>query len=148
MEACITFREPDDRDFIASRAVNLGDLVDSNGRPKAGIRIDVPGFLMPTFRDLNNYAYNARKTHGKKTRTHIKFDDANSSLILEIRLPSSDNWLRVSPSRARELTTEHTVTELGRLQAEMRQRTSRQEESSWASSSNTIPLGSRSGSGW
>ena len=98
MEACVTFREMDDRDFVASRSTNLGSLIKSDGQLMAGIRLDVPGFLLPTFRDLNSYAYNVRRTHGKKTRTHIKFDDSCVSLLLEVRLPSSENWLRISPA--------------------------------------------------
>ena len=149
MEACITFKEPDDRDFVASRAVNLAALVKADGQPMAGVRLDIPGFLMPTFRDLNSYAFHARKTHGKRTKTHIKFDDSNASLILELRLPSSDNWLRVLPAKARELITEHTANELRQLQADMRERRNRLDgpsmsTSSWASSANSIPLGQRS----
>ena len=105
---------------MASRAVNLGNLVRSDGRPKVGICLDVPAFLLSTFKDLNSYAYNVRRTHGKKAKTHVKFNDANASLILEPRLPESDNWLKITPSRARELTTEANEMELLRLQREMK----------------------------
>lgn len=131
LEVCLTFEEIDDRDFIASLAVNLGDLVQSDGCPQAGILMDVPGFLLPTFRDLNSYAFNVRKSHGKKTKTHIKFDDANASLLLELKLPASDNLLRTSPTQARELTMEATANELHRLQADIRERSALQSDSLW-----------------
>ena len=144
-EVCVTFSEIDDRDFIASKAVNLGTYVNSDGKPQAGVRLDVPAFLLPTFRDLNSYAYCVRKMHGKSTKTHVKFDDSNLNLHLELRLPSSDNWLKISPQRARELTTENNANELRKLQSELRERNIRQEkleDSSWSTSSvNSIPLG-------
>lgn len=37
MEVTITFKEIDDRDFVASHAINLGNLVQQDGQPKAGI---------------------------------------------------------------------------------------------------------------
>ena len=138
MEVCVTFADTDDRDFVTSRAVNLGNLVQEDGRPQAGIRLDIPGFLLPTFRDLN-----VRKSHGKKTKTHIKFDDSKHSLVLELKLPSSENWLRISPDKARELTVESTAAELRKLQDELRERGRKTDDSSWTSSVNSIPLGSR-----
>ena len=56
-EVCVTFSEIDERDFVASRAINLSGYINSEGQPQAGIRLDVPGFLLPTYRDLNGYAY-------------------------------------------------------------------------------------------
>ena len=124
-EACITFKDQEDRDFVASKAVNLGGFVDMERKPQARIRLNISSFLLPTFHDLNSYAYCVRKVQGKKTKTHVKFDDANMSLFLEIKLPSSEKWLRVSPQRARELTTENNAKELRRLQCELRERNSR-----------------------
>lgn len=68
MEVSVTFRDIDDRDYIASRAVNLGNLVQMDGKPQAGIRMDVPAFLLSTFKDLNGYAFHIRRIHGRKLR--------------------------------------------------------------------------------
>ena len=66
LEARVTFSNPDDRDFVASKSVNLAQHGDKDGKPRAGIGINVPSFLLSTFKDLNNYAYLVRKRHGKK----------------------------------------------------------------------------------
>ena len=42
------------------------------GNQGAGVRMDVPGHLMPTNNDLKSYAYQTRQSHGKGTKTHIK----------------------------------------------------------------------------
>lgn len=63
-EVCVTFKDVEDRDFVASKAVNLAGYVKPDGQPQAGIRLDVSAFLLPTFRDLNGYAYCVRRTHG------------------------------------------------------------------------------------
>lgn len=64
------------------------------------------------------------------------------SLLLEIKLQSSENWLKISPQRARELTTENNAAELRKLQNELRERNSIAEDASWSTSSvNSIPLG-------
>ena len=147
LEVIVTFAEIDDRDFVASRAVNLADHVNQDGRPKAGIRMDVPAFLLSTFKDLNSYAYNVRKSRGKKAKTHIKFDDQNGSLILELRLPGSENWLKITPTRARELNVEANAEELARLQRELKSRAARrssEQDDSWSDSVNSLPLGGRS----
>ena len=151
LETIIVFEDTEDRDFVASRAVNLGGLVHQDGRPKAGIRLDVPTFLLSTFKDLNGYAYNVRRIHGKKAKTHVKFDEANRSLILELRLPGSDNWLKITPSKARDLTTEANESELMKLQKDMKARAIRydvEEEDSWSDSVNSLPLGNRGGAAW
>ena len=152
LEVAAVFKEVEDRDFVVSRAVSLGDLIHPDGHPKAGIRLDVPAFLLPNFKDLNSYAFNVGRTHGKKAKTHIKFDDVNTSLILELRLPGSDHWLRISPTKARELTTEAAVDELGRLQHQLRARNTRRSEEQddpWSESVNRLPLGQcPQGSSW
>ena len=100
LEVCVTFSSMDDRDFVASKAINLAPHVNEKGQPLAGIRMDVPPHLMATNNDLKNYAFQARKTHGKGTKTHIKFDDNKLDLYLEIRLPQSENWLLKKPGNS------------------------------------------------
>ena len=124
LEVCVTFSSIDDRDFVASKAINLAPLVDDSGKPMAGIRMDVPGHLMPTNNDLKNYAYQARRTHGKGTKTDIKFDDFKRNLYLKIKLPHSKNWLRTLPERARELISSNTSHEIQELQSTLRLRSS------------------------
>ena len=120
-EVCVTFESTEDRDFIASRAPNLAPLIEKqSGTPKAGIRMDVPGYLMPTFKDLNAYAYMVRQSSGKNAKTHVKFDDTEMSLFLEVRVNPSSNWLRVSPERARQLVSENASEDLKVLQRNLK----------------------------
>ena len=134
MEACITFRDMEDRDYVASKSVNLAKQRDSKGKPLAGIRMDVPTFLMPTFKDLNNYAYIVRRRHGKEARTYVKFDDSEMSLYLEVKLPRAERGLKISPTHAKESIVEWTSSELRELQRDIRS----------SHSVNLIPLGLRS----
>ena len=122
LEVCVTFTNQDDRDFVASKAVNLAELVENDGKPRAGVRMDVPGHLMPTNNDLKSYAYQTRQSHGKGTKTHIKYDDQKMDLYLEVKLPGSDNWLRIMPEQARELITSNTSREVQELQSNLRRR--------------------------
>ena len=147
LEVCVRFKETDDRDFVASRVVNLGGLVKEDGKPKAGIRIDVPNHLLSIFKDLNNYAYNVRKTHSKKAKMHIKYDDINMSLVLELKLPHSENWLKISPKKRGEMASEANADEVQRLHQGLRGRTAQMSleslEGSWSDSVNALPLGNR-----
>ena len=130
LEICVTYQNVDDRDYVMAKARNLGELVDDKGKPTAGMRMEVPGYLMSVFRDLNNYAYLVRKSGGKGSKTYTKFDDTSRSLYLEVKIPSSDSWLRITPEKARELIVESTSKELRELQKRMGRRNSARSESS------------------
>lgn len=47
-EIRVTFASIADRDFVNSRARNLADYRNESGRPEAGVRMDVPLFLLST----------------------------------------------------------------------------------------------------
>ena len=100
-EALITFGEIYDRDFFYGKARNLSEYRDSDGRPTAGLRLDVPPFLLPTFKILNEHGYEIRSVHGQGTKRYIKFDEINLSLLLEVRLPGQVKWLKIRPEQAR-----------------------------------------------
>lgn len=91
MEALVTFH---DRDFF-SKARNLSEYRDDSGAPTAGIRLDVPPFLLPTFKLLNDHGYEIRNANGRDTRRYIKFDEQNLSLYLEVRLPGQSKWIKI-----------------------------------------------------
>ena len=120
MEVCVTFSTVDDRDYISSRSFNLSSHIDKYGKPQAGIRMEIPGFLMSTFKDLNTYGGIAKRTYGKDLRKYVKFDDEEMSLFLEIRLPNSTNWLQITPTRAKELMGESAEGELMSMQSRIR----------------------------
>ena len=106
MEALVTFQDDHDRDFFFSKARNLAEYRDSEGRPTAGNRLAVPPFLLPIFKLLNEYGYEIRNVNGRDTKRYIKFDDQNLSLFLEVRLSGQSKWIKVCLDQARSYSKE------------------------------------------
>ena len=106
MEALITFKDIAERDFYFSKAKNLAPYRDEKGLPTAGIRMDVPPFLLPTFKLLSDHGYDIRSANGPETRRYVKFDEDNQSLLLEVKLPGQSKWTRIRPSQARSWSEE------------------------------------------
>ena len=100
-EVIVTLHDKKARDTIMGHAVNLADHVGPDGRPTAGIRLEVPPSLMDPFRLLSRFGTRLRARHGEGTKRHIKFDDFAGSLYANIKLPGDELWTRVTPSMAR-----------------------------------------------
>ena len=100
-EILITFFCPRKRDMILSNAPILATLVDASGKPTAGIRLEVPQDLDGTFRLLSRFGTRLRARHRVGTKRHIKFDDDEASMFINIKLPGDESWTRVSPATAR-----------------------------------------------
>ena len=101
-EVIVTMQDKRARDTIMSHAVNLAEHVGHDGRPTAGIRLEVPPGLMDTFRLLSRFGTRLRARHGEGTKRHIKFDDFAGSLYANIKLPGDESWTRVTPSMAKQ----------------------------------------------
>ena len=101
MEILVTFSDAGERDFYFAQARNLAEYRDKDGNPTAGIRLDIPPFLLPTFKLMNDHGFEIRRVHGRETRRYIKFDEERMSLLLEIRLPGQNKWVRIRPEQAR-----------------------------------------------
>ena len=99
-EVLVTFIDSRKRDLVVSHSVNLGDKMDNEGRPTAGIRLDIPGELSDTFRLLSRFGARLRARHGAGTKRHIKFDDFRGSLYTNIKLPGDVGWTKVTPEMA------------------------------------------------
>jgi hypothetical protein len=56
-EVLVTFYEQQVRDLVARRSSCLADYIDSDGQPTAGIKIDVPQFLLGTFNLLQSHGF-------------------------------------------------------------------------------------------
>ena len=114
-EALIVFVDNKARDLVMGSAAMLAPFTDTDGKPTAGMRIEVPTHLMRDFRLLFKYGQNLRGRHGKGTRRHVKFDDISLGLYLNVKLPGDPNWSRVSTEvarrglRARELITDSAL---------------------------------------
>ena len=100
-EAIITFKDARTRDLVMGSASKLAEYIDSNGKPTAGMRMEIPSFLQQEFRVLFRYGQTLRTRHGVGTRRHVKFDEMEKSLYLNVRLPRDDRWSLVSLEMAK-----------------------------------------------
>ena len=101
-EVIVTLNDPRKHDLIMSHSVNLAECIDQEGRPTAGVRLEIPGELMDTFRLLSRFGTRLRARHGRGTKRHIKFDDFHGSLFTNIKLPGDETWTKITPDMARE----------------------------------------------
>ena len=63
-EVLLVLLEARTRDLIIGASAKLANFKDSDGRPTAGIRIEVPPFLIPNFRTLFRFGQSLRAKHG------------------------------------------------------------------------------------
>ena len=141
-EARITFGSLTDRDYFNSRARHQADFRDEKGLPLAGIRKDIPPYLLSTFRLLNDHGYDIRNAHGRETKRYVKYDDEKQSLILEVRLPFAQNWLRITPDLARSFSEEKNKMEYSSIRRELlKSRRTDRPSSLTDSNPNLIPIG-------
>ena len=110
-EVLVTFSEPEQRDFVFSKGNNLSDYI-KDGKPTAGMRMDVPADLVDIHKLLNDLGYQIRRRFEQGTRKYVNFDSENESLYLEVRLPDSFNWLRITPDMARTMKKNYDEKEL------------------------------------
>ena len=99
-EVVITFKSHETRDTVIGQSARLSTRIDDQGRPTAGIRIEVPSSLRRTFALLFKFGTQLRQRHGPGTRRHIKFDDGERTLFLNVKLPGDNEWSRVSEELA------------------------------------------------
>lgn len=100
------------RDTVLGAVGKLAGCVDQDGKASAGIRVEVPGHLQPSFRTLFKYGQMLRARHGNGTRRHIKFDDASQTIFLNARLPGDSTWSRISTAVAkRELKAREVIAD-------------------------------------
>ena len=74
-------------------------------RSTAGIRVDIPGFLRSEEKILEEYGRRIRTKH-RGTKHHIKFDEGETTIFLNIRKAGERDWTRVYPDDARECVKE------------------------------------------
>ena len=113
-EVRISFATKEDRDDVMGKSRLLSSYVDDQRRPTAGIRIDVPPFLEPSFKLLYNLGNDLRRTHGPATRKYIKYDEEDFSLYLEIRLEGDRRWIKIDNQTAKEMTRESNRAAISR----------------------------------
>ena len=99
-EIIVTFSDARDRDKIYRKAGKLAPYRDEHGKPTAGFRQEVPTFLISAHKLLTATGFQLKRQHGKQLRWYIKYDDEDYSLYLEVKMPESGAWQRLSPSAA------------------------------------------------
>ena len=100
-EASVTFYCQRKRDTILAHVSNLSTYVDSAGKPTAGVRLKIPPELDDTFRLLSRFGTRLRARHGEGTRRHIKFDDIEASMFMNVKIPGDKEWSWVTPEMAK-----------------------------------------------
>ena len=100
-EVLVTFVDARKRDRVVTSAAKLASCVDTAGRPTAGLRLEIPGDLLDIFRLLSRFGTRLRAKHGEGTKRHVKFDDVENSLYMNIKLPGDETWSKVTPQMAK-----------------------------------------------
>jgi hypothetical protein len=105
-EVSVLFYERGVRDIVAKSAPKLADFFDQEGKPTAGIKLEVPAHLMGDFSILQSHGHDLRTKFGKDFKRHFKFDDARELIYLEVKLPGEDKWNKISAGLARSMKDE------------------------------------------
>ena len=102
-EILVVFADAMTRDSVIGSSSNLAGMVDKakGNAPTAGIRTVVPNHLRSIEKQLSDYERRLRGKHGKGTKTHIKFDNGDRTIYLNVRLKDDSSWSRVYPEFAR-----------------------------------------------
>ena len=101
-EVVVNFFDKRKRDIVFSNAPGLASAIDAEGRPTAGLRLEIPPEIDDTFRLLSRFGTRLRARHGDGTKRHIRFDEFAGSLYVNVKLPEDVTWTRVTPEMARQ----------------------------------------------
>ena len=71
--------------------------------------MEVPDFLGNTFKVLERHGHALRARHGPELKRHVKYDDEEMSLFVNVRLPGQEPWIKVTPDFVRTLRKETTA---------------------------------------
>jgi len=88
----VSFRCPEDRDYIRSLAYKLP------GKKDHSIRLELPSHLLGQHRVLARAGQRLRAGQ-QNCRTNICFNDSNQRLVLDYKLQDGD-WSRLCPDQA------------------------------------------------
>ena len=93
-EVLVTFESIRERDEVRSHARNL----EKKGR---GLRLEIPDQLWPSFRVLQDLAFELKQKDGS-LRRNVLFDDVTRDLRLDFSYGTSPEWRSVTPTEARK----------------------------------------------
>ena len=115
-EAVVLFRAVESRDMVMGASAKLAPYIDSNGRPTAGLRLEVPPHLRASFGTLYKFGQSLRLRHGQGTRRHVKFDDLERGIYSNVKLPGDQSWSKVSIDMARRGLRARAIQSDGELE--------------------------------
>ena len=79
----------------------LADYRDDEGRPTCGLRLHIPGYLMSSFKILEQFGYYLRQKHNGELTKYIKFDEHDHSLFLQVRHKKETDWITFNVEQAK-----------------------------------------------
>ena len=107
------------RDEMASKGRLLAECRDPEGKPTAGLRMDVPDFLGRDYKLLTDYGFRMWRAHGEGTKRYVKYDEDCYGLVLELKLPAAQSYLRITPDMARSFNEEGDIAEINRVRRDL-----------------------------
>lgn len=105
-EVMIRFRTAREKDLVQSNAANLPS---SGG--KAGMRMSVPHHLLGLFKMFEVHGGRLKQEHGQGLKRAIKLDDLTMSIIMVVKFPNDQEWLRLHQFDIVRITKERTERE-------------------------------------
>ena len=118
-EVLVVLRDVGDRDMVFRHAVNLADWREGRHPNSIGIRMHVPTHLMGKFLTFQQHGYSLRAKYGQGLKRHVRFEDSEEEIVMDVRLPSGEEWMRVDYQFALEETRitkkNKTISARGRL---------------------------------
>ena len=119
-EVLVVLAEVQQRDMVFKHASNLSAWRDGRrAMDMPGIRLQVPTHLLGKFNTFNQHSFALRSKYGPGLKRHIRFDDTEMDLIMDVKLPDQQDWYRVDYMFALEETRinkkKKTISARGRL---------------------------------
>ena len=118
-EVLVVLRDVGARDLVFRQAGNLAASREGKHPNSVGLRLQIPTHLLGKFNTLNQHGFDLKRKYGDGLKRHIKFDDMELDLVMDVRLPEGEEWIRVDYGTAlaetRTLKKKRFPTSRGRL---------------------------------
>ena len=105
MEVVVVFADTYARDDILSRGPMLSEYRSNTNKPTAGIRLEIPGHLMGSFKTLEAFGFALKRRHGDEFKKHIKFDEYAGNLFIQAGIKKGEEavqWTSYTVEEARD----------------------------------------------
>ena len=99
-EVVVVFQDVETRDRVCSFVRNLAPFVDDQGLPTAGVWMYVLAHLGGVHKALLQYGFKMQEKYGSQFKRNIRFDDAEHSLCIDVKIPGNSRWVTVSHAHA------------------------------------------------